>query len=78
MKLHLDFGRSKNLHDSIDTATVSFPHRSEPRLASEVPALRMSALSRHIDACRAHQDNIPFERDMSLLDALHVEAYSRY
>jgi hypothetical protein len=43
MEVHLGFGRPKNLHDSIHTATVSFPHRSKSRLATKVPAVKVLA-----------------------------------
>jgi hypothetical protein len=33
----------ENLHDRIHAAAVPFPHRSEPRLATEIPALNVSA-----------------------------------
>jgi hypothetical protein len=78
MEVALDFGRSKDLHDSIYAATVSFPHRSESGLATKVPAAKVSATLQRPGACRVRLDNQPFERDMSFLDALHVEAYSRY
>jgi hypothetical protein len=36
----------ENLHDRIHATAVPFPHRSEPGLATEIPALDVSATVR--------------------------------
>jgi hypothetical protein len=78
------FGQSlasvEDLHDRIHATAVPFPHRSEPRLATEIPAEKCQSAIVHIylRMCITALGHEPFQRDMSFLDALHVEAYSRY
>jgi hypothetical protein len=70
---------NEDLHDRIHAAAVPFPHRSEPRLATEIPTENCQRLFTCIGACVIlHREDKPLQCDMSFLDALHVEAYGRY
>jgi hypothetical protein len=69
----------EDLHDRIHATAVPFPHRSEPRLATEIPTGELSAtVPMHRRMCIIALGDEPLERDMSFLNALHVEAYGRY
>ena len=46
LNLHSRSGRPRYLHYRIDAATIPFPHRSKPGLATEIPAMKLSATLR--------------------------------
>lgn len=62
-----------NLHHSVDTSTVSLPHRSESRLASKIPAVANEYHLQEMDNL-----NSPLQSHMALGDALHVKSHRRY
>jgi len=46
LNLHPRSGRPRYLHYRIYAATIPFPHRSKSRLATEIPAMKLSATLR--------------------------------
>lgn len=79
---------ARGLHDSIDSTAISFPHRSKPRLTSQIPAInaiQVRRVSEYIEgnACKPEKFSsegryIPFQRHVALLDFLGIKTDRGY